>query len=311
MARVFVTGGNGFIGRYIVRELVGRGHAVVSYDLVPPTERLDNVSYQLGTIMDRFDMAKAMKGCDAVVHLAAVIGVQRATRELLNCLNVNIFGTVTVLEAALMADVENVLVTSSSEVFGDGAAEAYHETSPFNPKSAYAVSKLAGEEYALGFSRDFGLKHRVVRYFNVYGVGQAPEFVMSIFAERIARGETLEVYGDGSQIRAFCNARDAARGTVDVVLSPDTVGETFNIGNDLEPVTILELAHLFAEIGGLDASAIRRVDFEHTDRTATREIYRRAPDVSKARARLGYAPKVPLREGIDELITHARRARTS
>jgi UDP-glucose 4-epimerase len=307
MARVFVTGGNGFVGRHVVKELIGRGHDVVSYDLVSAQDPLKGVTYRLGTIMDRLDMAREMKGCDLVIHLAAVIGVKRATKELLNCLNVNIGGTVTVLEATLMAGVENVLVTSSSEVFGDSGSEAYHETSPFNPKSAYAVSKLAGEEYALGFSREFGLKHRVVRFFNVYGPGQSPEFVMPIFANRAVLGQPLEVYGDGSQIRAFCNVRDAARGTVDVALSPDTAGETFNIGNDEAPVTMLELANLFAEVGKMAPDSVKQIAFQESDRTASREIYRRVPNISKMRKVFDYKPKVALREGVAELIDLARQ----
>lgn len=307
MNRIFVTGGNGFIGRHTVRELVARGLEVVAYDLVDPVERLDGVEYVHGTVMDKHVTAQKMAGCDAVLHLAAVLGVKRATLELMNCLNVNILGTVSVLEAAVLARVPNVLVTSSSEVFGDFGDGPYDETTQFNPKSAYAVTKLAAEEYALAFSRDYGLGHRIVRYFNIYGVGQSAEFVMPIFANRVARGEKIQVYGDGSQVRAFCNIRDAVRGTVDALLHPDCTGETFNIGNDGEPISMLALANLFVEIGGVGEGHVELVRFVDSDRSSSREIYRRLPDISKASRVLGYRPVVGLREGIAELIARARQ----
>ena len=146
MEKIFVTGGNGFIGVHVTRELVSRGFEVVSYDIVEPRRVLDSVAYVKGTILDEFQMAQAMKGCASVFHLAAILGVKRADTQLLRCMTVNIEGTRSVFRAAEMAKISNVLFTSSSEVFGDINNGALDEMSPYNPKSGYAISKLAGEQ---------------------------------------------------------------------------------------------------------------------------------------------------------------------
>ena len=166
--KVLVTGGNGFIGRHIVKELHKRGMKVVSLDIVPPLERLSGVSYADDTIMDKYTLSSYMHGCDAVFHLAAMLGVRRSDKQLLKCLNVNIQGTVNALEACRMSEVPYFLFTSSSEIYGDVNKNRVSEESPLNPKSVYAISKLAGEQYVKAFSREYGMKYNIIRFFNIY-----------------------------------------------------------------------------------------------------------------------------------------------
>lgn len=305
MKRVLVTGGNGFIGNEIIDCLLGNNIEVVSFDLLPPKSKKDGVKYITGTVLDEFLMARELKQCDGLIHLAAVIGVKKASVEKLSCLNVNILGSQKVLQAACMAGIEHVLVASSSEVFGDSGKKPYSETSSFNPKSAYAVSKLATEQFALAYAMEFGISHKVVRYFNVYGPNQSPNFVMSLYAKAVIEGTPLLVYGDGNQIRAFCSVKDAARATVDLFLNENLKGETFNIGNDSEPITIKDLAHKFSDYSK-GKSPVQFVAFEKTDRTAKREIYCRTPDITKARKLLQYEPQVSLDEGIVHLIENMK-----
>lgn len=299
--KILVTGGSGFIGEWMVQELLSRDVEVISYDIVHPRRELSGVKYVTGTILDEFTMAAHMRGCDGVLHLAAVLGVKRAEVELLNCLNINITGSMKVLQAAAMANVEQILVTSSSEVFGDLDRQKYDELSPFNPKSGYAVSKLAMEQYALAFAKEYGITHKVVRFFNAYGPGQVSEFVVPRFVKLALSGEPITVYGDGQQIRSFCHIADAARATIDVLLSDTTGGETFNIGNDTEPVTILELAQRVIAASG-SKSEVSLIPFEGSDRQATREIYYRIPDIGKARKCIGYEPRVDLDSGLATII---------
>jgi len=299
--KVFVTGGSGFIGEWMVRELVGRDVDVISYDIVRAREEIPGVRYLYGTILDEFNMASQMRGCDAVLHLAAVLGVRRSTVELLNCLNVNIMGSQKVLQAAVMANVGQVLVTSSSEVFGDAEHRKFDETTPFNPKSGYAISKLAMEQYAIAFAQEYGVTHKVVRFFNTYGPGQVAEFVVPRFVDLAMSGRPITVYGDGQQVRSFCHIVDSARATIDVLLSDRTGGEVFNIGNDKEPITMLDLAKRVVAVAD-SKSAVEMVPFEGSDRHAAREIYHRVPDIAKAREKLGFEPRIDLDSGLATII---------
>jgi UDP-glucose 4-epimerase len=285
----------------MVQELLSRDVEVISYDIVHPRRELSGVKYVTGTILDEFNLADHMRGCDGVLHLAAVLGVQRADRELLNCLNVNIVGSMKVLQAAVMANVGQVLVTSSSEVFGDMAQQKYNEDSPLNPKSGYAISKLAMEQYALAFAKEYGITHKVVRFFNTYGPGQVDEFVVPRFLKLAMAGEPISVYGDGKQVRSFCHIGDSARATIDVLLSDRTGGETFNIGNDTEPITMLDLAHKVIAAAG-SKSTVALTPFEGSDRQASREIFHRIPDISKVRERIGYEPRIDLDSGLATII---------
>jgi UDP-glucose 4-epimerase len=299
--KIFVTGGSGFIGEWMVRELLSRDVDVISYDIVKARREQPGVRYLYGTILDEFNMAEHMRGCDAVLHLAAVLGVRRSTVELLNCLNVNIVGSQKVLQAAVMAKVGEVLVTSSSEVFGDAAHQKYDETTPFNPKSGYAVSKLAMEQYAVAFAQEYGINHKIVRFFNTYGPGQVAEFVVPRFMKLAMAGQPITVYGDGKQIRSFCHIADSARATIDVLLSENTGGEVFNIGNDEEPITMLDLAERVIAAAG-SASKVTLIPFDGSDRQAAREIYRRVPDIAKARERLGFEPRIDLDAGLASIV---------
>jgi UDP-glucose 4-epimerase len=299
--KILVTGGNGFIGRHIVRELWSRGLEVVAFDTVPPKETLKGVHYATGTVMDEISLGKRLKGCDAVFHLAAVLGVRRADENLLYCLHVNLEGTIKVLNACVMNQVPRVLITSSSEIFGDITNSKVSETAPFNPKSGYAVSKLAAEHYAEAFRREFGIDYNIVRFFNIYGPGQVAEFVVPRFARMVQQGIAPRIYGDGEQVRSFCYIEDAARGTVDAFLNDRARNEALNIGNDREPISVKDLAGKVVTKLGSDLEPIH-VPFAESDRAHGREIFYRVPDISKISELIGYEPKISLDEGLDRLI---------
>lgn len=299
--KVLVTGGNGFIGRMVVRELVGRGIEVVSYDIVHPVEQLKGVTYITGTIIDEFTMGRYLKGCDAAFHLAAVLGVKRTTVELLKCLTINIQGTLKILEACVMNKVPYIMIISSSEIFGDLNRTKVTEDSPFNPKSAYAISKLVAEKYVEGFRKEYGLDYNIVRFFNVYGPGQVAEFVVPRFIKMVQNGMAPQVYGDGGQIRAFCHIKDASRAIVDVFLNRSAKNQAFNIGSDLEPITMLKLAEKVLRIMDSDLKP-ELIPFSKSDRESSREIYYRVPDISKARRVIGYEPRIKIDDGIKDVV---------
>lgn len=299
--KILVTGGNGFIGRHMIAELVSRKVEVISYDIVPPVDRLKGVQYVIGTTLDEFNLAQSMRDCDGVFHLAAILGVKRADAQLLKCMTVNIEGTLAVLRAAVLTGVKRVLLSSSSEIFGDISQEKIKETSPLNPKSGYAISKLAAEEYARGFAREYGIDFTIVRYFNIYGPGQVAEFVVPRFIKMALNGIAPTIYGDGKQSRSFCHIGDAARATVDVFSNADSANEHFNIGNDDEPCTVTNLAEKISELTGNRLTPVY-VPFSRSDRNSSREIYYRAPNISKVNALTGYKPKISLDAGLRNVI---------
>ena len=299
--KVLVTGGNGFIGKHVVKELVSRSIEVVSYDITPPTERLKGITYVTGTIIDEFTLGRYLKDCDAVFHLAAVLGVRRTNLELLKCLTINIQGTFKVLETCVMNKIPHILIVSSSEIFGDVNRSKVSEDSPFNPKSGYAISKLAAEKYTEGFRKEYGLNFNIVRLFNIYGPGQVAEFVVPRFIKMVQNGIRPQVYGDGKQIRSFCHISDVSRALVDIFLNQEARNQIFNLGNDLEPVTITKLAEMI--IKKFDSNLKPDfIPFDESDRNSSREVYYRVPDISKIKNLINYEPKVMLEEGIENVI---------
>ena len=310
MKKVFITGGNGFIGNYITSELLKKKLEVISFDLQLPKTKFKNVTYLNGTILDKALMEQNMKGCDLVIHLAAIVGVKRTTNNLLQCLNINIIGTRNVFEAAVIAKVPSVVITSSSEIFGDSGIQKYNENSNLNPKSGYAVSKLACEEYAKAFKLAYDLNFKIIRFFNVYGIGQNHEFVIPIFIQNAFNKKNLSVYGDGSQVRSFCYVTDAASMAVKIALAKNSENQIFNVGNDSEPITIKDLARLILRKFSLDEKNFMSFkDFSESDRTFTREIFRRVPDISKIKNKFGYQPVVDLNKGIDLVVKELKKSK--
>lgn len=302
MTRVLVTGGSGFIGTAVIKELMSNRPdlEVRAIDLHPPVH--DRVESHSGSILDINCVSGAVQNCDYVLHMAAMLGVRKTDARRAECLNANVLGTINVLDACVKERVKKVVFMSSSEVYGDQVTFPISETNPLNPKSVYAVSKLAGEEYCRAYGARYGLDHSIVRFFNVYGPGQVAEFVIPRFVKAALDGDVPTVYGSGDQVRAFNHVSDAARGVVMTMMSDSTRGETINIGNDTEPISMADLARRVLKLAGGANREPRFVSLGRSDRTAEREIFKRIPDISKARALLGWAPQVPLNEGLQSVI---------
>jgi len=301
---VLVTGGAGSIGLEVARALLAEGHQVRIFDLSEQIDRVQvpaGVSVFRGSVLDPVAIHYAIQGNEYVVHLAARLGVKRTEVERLACLNININGIVNVLEASVKEKVRRILFSSSSEVYGEQPGCAITEKSPVNPVSVYAVTKLVGEEYLKAYEKTYGLEYCIIRFFNVYGPGQVGQFVLQRFIEAVRRGDPPTVFGTGEQIRSFCHVKDAAQGVVRALFSERARGEVINIGNDVEPIRIAELAERVIRIAGKDL-AYKKVDFSMSDRERAREIFFRVPALGKAKQLLGYSPSISLDEGIRELL---------
>lgn len=303
MAKVLVTGGAGFIGVHLVRYLQEKGLEVRTLDLSKPS--VEGIEKLIGSILDINDVNQAVRGCDHVIHLAAMLGVRRTQIMKMEALNINIQGTINILEACVKERVKKIVFASSSEVYGRQVTFPTSEDSPVSPLSTYAVSKLIGEEYVKAFQHHYGLRYSIVRLFNVYGPGQVAEFVIPRFIKAVMEDKPPIVYGTGEQVRSFCYVSDAVRGIDLVLLMERTDSEIFNIGNDAEPISMKDLASKVISIAKKDIK-LRFITLDEGGRDQDREITKRIPDISKAGKILTYEPEILLSKGIAEVIKYGQ-----
>ncbi len=303
MASILITGGSGFIGVAVSKELISRGHTVKTLDL---SKNSDVDYHKTGSILDPYMVTTQMRGCDYVVHLAAALGVKRTEARRLECLYINIQGMVNVLEACVKDKIKKIVFASSSEVYGNQNIVPITEESPVNPISNYAITKLVGEEYLRSYFEAYSLDYSIVRFFNVFGERQQNNFVISKFVHAVCNNEPPVIFGDGKQVRSFCYVSDAARGIVNALFSEQANGEVFNIGNDSEPISVEKLAQKTISLSGKNDLAPQFVTMENSDRSKEREVYNRVPSIEKAIKILNYRPEVDLDEGILKVINYAR-----
>lgn len=302
--KILATGGAGFIGRWVIQRLLASGHQVAALDNLANGARDNLAEFEghsrfagltVGDVREPAVLAALFAGKPEVCfHLAAQINVQESLDYPQRAVENNIFGTYCVLEAARKTNTRVVLV-GSCMVYDVADARPIAETHPVKPASPYAASKLASEELALSYFRGYGLPVVVLRPFNTYGPFQKSNTeggVVSIFVQRDLRGELLQVFGDGTQTRDLLYVEDCADFIVQAGLSPHCVGQVVNAGTGAD-VTINELAAMIC------ADAVRIVHVPHHHPQA--EIRRLVCDASKAKALLGWAPKVSLQEGIERL----------
>jgi UDP-glucose 4-epimerase len=292
---ITITGGSGFIGSNLV-ELLHKKHIITVFDA--NKTRFNDVTFVKGDITDPKAVDAAIRNSDIVIHLAATLGVINTEKNPVKTLDTNIFGTKNVLDACKNNHVKKIIFSSSSEVYGEPLKIPIKETDKVIPITNYGISKLAAEEYIKAYSKNFGLRYTILRLFNVYGEEQQNQWVMSEFVSRAIKNQDIIIHGTGSQIRAFCHVSDVVRGFEIALEKGD--GETFNIGNDDEPISIKELAEQIISLSN-SKSIIKSISFEKSDRDRS-EIMTRVPSIAKAKQILGYQPKISLDEGIKRVI---------
>jgi len=291
--KALVTGGSGFIGTYLVKRLIDDGLKVRILDITPPNVK--NCEFAAKDITKLGDVEEAVLGYDYVFHLAAKVSVSKTERDPVGTYCINTVGTANVLAACLKCNISKLLFTSSSEVYGNPEVIPIPEEGRLSPVSTYGRSKLAAEKM-IELS---GIKYSIVRLFNAYGGGQSTDFVIPRFVHLALNDKAITIYGDGRQVRSFCHVSDVVDGILLAMFERNGANQVFNIGNDEEPLTILELADRVFRLTGKPS----KLDFiSFPDRTAEREIYRRVPDINKAKKLLGYRPKTSLNEGLMDVI---------
>jgi UDP-glucose 4-epimerase len=301
--RVVITGGAGFIGSTLAGRLMDSNEVVIFDNFArnslreKPFANHDRLEVIEGDVLDSDGVRAALEGANCVVHCAAIAGIDTVIRSPTTTLRTNLLGTANVLEAAKGLDsLERFVNFSTSEVFGQAAfrAEEGHDAqigSVGEARWTYAVSKLAGEHLTKAYHDEFGIPTVTLRPFNIYGPGQVGEGAIRTFILRALRGETLEIHGDGNQIRAWCYIDDFIDGLMLGLTHPGAVGESFNIGNARAVITIYGLAQTIIRVLG-STSDIRFVRKDYAD------VELRVPSVEKAKTLLGFEAEIDLEEGI-------------
>jgi UDP-glucose 4-epimerase len=317
--RVLVTGGAGFIGSHVADLLIGRDDSVTALDDVSTGSR-DNVAHLLseprfklviGSIMDAELVDRLVAEHDAVVHLAAAVGVRLILDKPLESLLTNIRGTENVLEAAARHG-RRTLLTSTSEIYGKNTTAPLSEDadrilgSPFVARWSYSTSKAVDEILANAYWRDRALPTIVARLFNCVGPRQTGAFGMVVptFVRLALLGEPLLVHGDGSQQRSFCHVQDTARGLLSLLDHPDAAGQAYNVGAPNE-VTIEQLAkEIVARTGS--GSEIRTIPYDEAFDGGFEDMERRVPDISRIHRLTGWSPTRSLGDILDDVIAYER-----
>ena len=308
MARYLVTGGAGFIGSHVVDALAARGDAIRVVDDLS-TGRRENLSAHPGIELIEADLGErqvaehAVADIDCVIHLAAIPSVPRSVREPRRSHRANVEATHELLLAARDAGVRRVVLASSSSVYGESERLPKHEGMRPAPLSPYALHKLIGEQYAALFSRLYGLETVALRFFNVFGPRQSPQSqysgVISLFTAALLAGRAPTIHGDGEQTRDFTYVADVARGVLQACAAPAASGRAVNIARGGR-MSVNELCAALQRATGVAVSARyaepRPGDVRHSQ-----------ADISLARDLLGFAPAVPVEEGLGRTVDWQRR----
>ena len=306
MSLYLVTGGAGFIGSHIVDKLVQLGEKVRVLDNFV-TGKKENLSKSInkielinGDIRDRKKLQVALKSVDFVLHQAALRSVPRSVDDPISTNDVNITGTLLLLEQSRKCKVQRVVYAASSSAYGDSPELPKKETQLPAPVSPYAVSKLAGEYYCSMYNKLYGLETISLRYFNVFGPRQDPasEYaaVVPKFIELALKGKTLEIHSDGLQSRDFSYIDNVVSANLLAVKSKKGIGEVFNIACG-EKWTILDIAETIGRI--ID----KKLKYHHTQ-TRKGDVRHTLADISKAKKMLGYKIITNFEEGMRKTVEY-------
>jgi nucleoside-diphosphate-sugar epimerase len=302
VGKAVVTGAAGFIGSHLTERLLADGHEVLGIDSFTDYYRRArkeqnlaaarghrNFSFEELDLVDA-DLTAVLEGADVVYHLAGQPGVRPSWgHEFDRYVRDNVVATQRVLEQLKGSRIKRLVFAGSSSVYGDAESFPTRESAVPHPVSPYGVTKLAAEHLAHLYTRNFDIPAVSVRYFTVYGPRQRPDMAFSRFMQALSDGEEIEVFGDGEQTREFTYVSDAVEGTIKAATA-DVVGQVFNLGGGSR-VTVNQVLATLEEISGMK---VRR----HELPAAPGDPRHTGASINLARERLGWEPRVSLREGL-------------
>jgi nucleoside-diphosphate-sugar epimerase len=302
--KILVTGGSGFIGSNIVKRLLELGHEPVVFDNLSSGYRenlIRGVKFFEGDVRDQAQLMEAVQDCQVILHLAASVGNKRSIDHPQTDSEINVIGTLNVLEAARAARIDRIVFSSSAGIFGELKTLPIAEDHPQDPDSPYGTSKLAAEKMCLVYNKLYGMHNICLRYFNVFGPHQrfdAYGNVIPIFANRILKHEPLLIFGDGEQTRDFVNVHDVANANIKAAFSIDVKG-VFNIGSGTR-VSINELAHLMQKVAQIETSI-------QYGPPRSGDVRDSLADIKAAQRYLNYQPQIEFYAGLEEYWSWIRQ----
>ncbi len=305
--RILITGGAGFIGSHLAEQLLDSGKEVAILDNLS-TGRFENIAHLVGrpgfsfaiaSITDTPVLDRLASESQAIVHLAAAVGVKLVVEQPVQTIETNIMGAEAVLKAAARYRAK-VLIASTSEVYGKGVRVPFREDDNvvLGPTSrnrwAYAASKMVDEFLGLAYFQKYDLPVVIARLFNTVGPRQTGRYGMVIprFVGQALRNEPITVYGDGSQSRCFCDVSDTVRALEALLEQKEAVGRVFNVGST-EEISILELARRVKSRLNSD-SPIQFIPYDQAYAPGFEDMQRRVPDITRIHALLGWRPRLNL-----------------
>ncbi|MDL0121718.1 SDR family oxidoreductase [Halobacterium salinarum] len=310
--KILVTGGAGFIGGHLAERFVSDGHDVIVLDTLDPFYNVGlkkrnieaardsarngggNYGFVEGSVTDLETVSEYVSDVQFVFHQAAQAGVRTSVEDPQKAHQINVDGTVNVLEAARQNDVTRVVNASSSSVYGAPEYLPYDEEHPTTPVSPYGASKVAAEQYVRVYNEVYGLPTVSLRYFTVYGPRMRPNMAFTNFVSRCLQEQPPVIYGDGQQTRDFTFVKDVVDANETLLRTDVADGEIVNIGSGGR-ITIEELATVIRNEINPDLEIVyddaREGDAEHTH-----------ADISKARESLNYQPSVSIKEGARRFV---------
>ncbi len=318
--RYLITGGAGFIGSHLTERLLGQGERVVLLDNLS-TGSMENIrhlkgserlEYHLDGIENRQLLAELVDDADVIIHLAAAVGVKLIVESPVRTIETNVNGTQLILEAACKKK-KLLLIASTSEVYGKNTQVPFHEDADLvlgpttKGRWSYAASKALDEFLALSYWKEKKQPVIVARFFNTVGPRQTGRYGMVLpnFVKRSLEQAPIEVYGDGTQSRCFCDVRDTVEALLRLIPQERALGEVVNIGNT-EEVTIENLAKIVKQRTG-SSSAIQFIPYDKAYEPGFEDMMRRVPCIDKLVSLTGFRPQTSLNQIIDRVAAYFRQ----
>jgi dTDP-glucose 4,6-dehydratase len=309
MAKILVTGAGGFIGSHLTEYLVEQGHKVKAFirynsrnfwGWLEKSKYIDDIEVFSGDIRDFDSVYDAMKGIDFVFHLAALIGIPYSYYSPLAYIKTNIEGTYNILQAARELNIQRVIHTSTSEVYGTAQYIPINENHPINPQSPYAATKASGDYLAKSFYLSFNFPVTIVRPFNTFGPRQSARAVIPTIITQVLKDKKVIKLGNLNSSRDFTYVLDTIEGIYQIGLYDKTMGEVINIGSGKD-ISIYEILNIVNKLINDNINIKTKIESKRV-RPEKSEIQRLVCDYSKAQNLSGWKPKYTFEEGLKETI---------
>lgn len=304
---VLITGADGFIGSHLTEMLVKQGAKVKAlsqynsfnyWGWLEDINWLDSIEVLNGDIRDPHYCKHITKDVDIVFHLAALIAIPYSYVAPSSYVDTNVTGTLNVVQACLENNVQRVIHTSTSEVYGTAQYVPIDEKHPIQPQSPYSASKIGADNMAMSFYNAFNLPVTIVRPFNTYGPRQSARAVIPTIITQIANGQKSIKLGDVSPTRDFNYVEDTCRGFIQLALCEEAIGETVNIGSNYE-ISVGDTLNLIKEIM---QSNVEFITDQQRIRPEKSEVFRLWCDNSKIKSLTGFEPKYSIKDGLEKTI---------